>query len=611
VLDTRQDPSIAELVLVVPARFTETAWFLALVLAGIAGLMLLGVHVRTRLLERRARELAAEVQDQTHWLEVERDRTAAALERVAETGAQLRELLVSKSRVFAGLSHELRTPMSLILAPLRELEREAAGALPPTMRGHLGTLRNAVRRLERLTDQFLDLADTQSGTLRLESREVDVGAFLAQCLESARPMAAGKHVTLTLDVPWEAPVRAELDPDHMDKVVVNLLSNAIRHAPSGGHVGVSLRSDDDGANVVFEVRDDGPGVPAEYAEQIFTPFFQAPGATGGMGLGLSLARDVVVLHGGRIEVESSPGTGAAFRVTLPRQRLKGAEPAAAPPGEQVETATPVSTKPEAAPAGPRDRVLIVEDDRELQELLAQRFRRRYEVRTASGGDEALELLHDWTPHLVISDIMMPGLDGLGLCRILKADPALRNIPVVLLTALGDRDHQAQGYASGADDYVVKPFDLEQLSVRAATLLRLVRAIEDRFRSALPAWSSILLRAGADRLDAPSEEFLERLYKTLLEGLGDPDLSVDGIAKALSLSRSSLYRRVRALLGCSPLDVLAEVRLEQAALLLRTTGDQIGTIARRVGFRNAEHFSRRFVAHFGLSPRSYRSRHGRR
>jgi CheY-like chemotaxis protein/two-component sensor histidine kinase len=468
-----------------------------------------------------------------------------------------------------------------------------------------------VQRLEQLTAQFLDLADTQSGTLRLQWREVDLGHFLAECAASMRPVATSKGVGLTLDLPRDVPIRADLDPDQMDKVVVNLLGNAIRHAPSGGTVAVRLGWADDGASVVFSVSDDGPGVPAEFLERIFDPFFQAPGATGGMGLGLSLSRDVVVMHGGRIDVESPPGTGATFRVTLPVRRGEVPDPPLASTALQDDTPAPSPPAPREATSKPRDRVLIVDDERELQAFLADQFRKRYVVRTASSGEEALELLRDWTPHLVISDIMMPGLGGIGLCRILKTNPATRGIPVVLLTALGDRDHQVQGLASGADDYVVKPFDLEQLSLRVANLLRLRRGVEDRFQADMPAWASVLLRSGKDRLDARSEEFLEKLYKTLLEGIGNPDMDVDGIAKALFLSRSSLYRRVRSLLDCSPLDLLAEVRLDQAALLLRTTSDSVSSISSQVGYKNAEHFSRRFTAHFGLPPRSYRTHSGSR
>jgi len=609
--DTRPVSFTSELVLVVPPRFTETGWFPALLISAIAALVLLAVRFRTRLLERRAAELEAEVREQTHWLEVERDRTAAALEKAAETGSQLRELLVTKSRVFAGLSHELRTPMSLILAPLRELDREASGAFPPTARAHLGTLRNAVQRLERLTAQFLDLADTQSGTLRLEKKEVEVGAFLNRCVEAMRPVAEGKRVRVTVNIPTGGSQTAEMDPDHMDKVVVNLLGNGIQHAPAGGKVEVVLLHDDDEATMAFEVRDNGPGVPPEYLDRIFDPFFQAPGATGGMGLGLSFSRDVVVLHGGRIEVESSPENGAVFRVILPLRGPVGPEPAGAPVAPASPTPARGAASSEDGRLQPQDRVLVVEDEVELRGFLVEQFRKLYDARGAGSGEEALELIREWTPNLVISDILMPGLDGIGLCRILKADPATRGIPFVLLTARGDRDHQVQGLASGADDYVVKPFDTEQLSLRVANLLQLRRGIEDRFRDALPAWASILFRAGIGGLDTSSETFLERLYEVLVEGIGNPDLDVDGIAKALFLSRSSLYRRVRELLDCSPLDLLAEVRLEQAALLLRTTTEPVGGVASRVGFRNAEHFSRRFVAHFGLTPRAYRSHQGGR
>jgi signal transduction histidine kinase/DNA-binding response OmpR family regulator len=611
VLGAPSAASTADLVLVVPSRFAETGWFRLLLLSFIGGVILLTVRIRTRLLRRRARELAAEVREQTHWLEVERDRSAAALERVAETGAQLRDLLVTKSRVFAGLSHELRTPMSLILAPLQELEREAAGTFPPTARGHLGTLRSAVQRLERLTAQFLDLADTQSGTLRLACREVDLGEFLARSLDTMRPIAAREGVSLGLEVPRGRPVHAEVDSAHLDTVVVNLVGNGIRHASRpGGQVVVRLRPGGDEATVLIEVSDDGPGVAEEYQDRIFDPFFQASGAAGGMGLGLSISRDIVVLHGGRIEVASPPGAGATFRVILP-----AVPRAARAPGAPVQVSAPTpAPAPVGGGSGPEpavDRILIVEDERELQAFLAEQLRRHYSVRTSGTGDEALAILREWTPHLVISDIMMPGVDGIGLCRILKADPATRSIPVILLTALGDRDHQVQGLAAGADEYVVKPFDLEQLLLRVANLLRLRRGIEDRFRTAMPAWASILYRAGTDRLDSPSEEFLARLYTMLQAELDNPDLDVDAMATRLIMSRSSLYRRVRALLDCSPLDVLAEVRLEQGALLLRSTAEPVNAIAYRVGFKSPEHFSRRFVAHFGLSPRTYRSQQAQR
>lgn len=603
----------ASMVLVVPPRFTETAWFYGLLLAGLAGLVLLVTRLRTRFLAAQARELAAEVREQTHWLEVERDRTVAALDQVRETGARLRNLLETKSRVFAGLSHELRTPMSLILAPLRELERQSEGAFPPEARGHLGTLSKAVHRLERLTAQFLDLADTQSGTLRLRRSEVDAEGFIRECVDSMRPVAEGRGVLVTMVAEPGHPARVHLDPDQMDKVVVNLLDNAIRHAPDGGRVELRLLMAGEGNMLVFEVSDNGPGIPAEYEAQVFDPFFQGPGATGGMGLGLSLCRDVVVLHGGRIEIVDSAWRGVTFRVTLPGGP-GGTMPSAASlqPAGHAQGAPAARRRPtgSAAPAGeeaaaPRERLLVVEDEADLRGFLIGQFDGSHQVRGAGSAEEALEIIRGWRPHLVISDVMMPGLDGIGFCRILKSDPATRTVPVILLTALGDRDHQVRGLSSGADAYVVKPFDLEQLALRVENLLRLRKGVEDRFQAAMPAWASVLYRAGAEDLDESSEGFLEQLYAALVKGIGDPDLDVDGVARALHVSRSSLYRKVRTLLDCSPMDLLAEVRLEQAALRLRTTGDAVSTIAKAVGFRSAAHFSTRFSAHFGLTPTAYR------
>lgn len=601
---TDTDPAtVQRLVLDVPAAWHEARWFLPLGMATLALLLLGGIHVRTRLLSRRAQSLTAEVDEQTHWLTVEHDRTAAALERAAEASARLRNLLTAKSKAFASLSHELRTPMSLVLAPLEELEHLPAGELPPAAREHVGTLRRAVQRLERLTAQFLDLADTQSGTVRIDRRPVDVGSFLRGCVMGIAPVAARKEVELLLQIPDGPPLVARLDQDHMDKVVANLISNAIRYSPAKGTVRIRLLEDGaaEARALLLEVADDGPGIPAELLERIFDPFFQGPNATEGMGLGLALSRDVVVLHGGQIEAFSPPGQGATFRVTLPL----GLEDAVA--GGVAGVILEDAATEEAAGVAVRRRVLVVEDDTELREFLARRLGAQHEVRAVSNGDEALAMLRAWQPDLIVSDIVMPGLDGLALCRILKADPSLRHIPFILLTAKGGQEDRERGLLLGADDYVVKPFEMRQLTLRIANLLRLRQDIADRFQEALPAWASILMRSASRTLDKPSEQFVERLYRVLIDGIADPALDVDSMAKALFMSRATLYRRVRELLSCSPLDLLSEVRLEQAALLLRTEQDTVGSIAARVGFRSAAHFSRRFVAHFGMSPAVYRAR----
>jgi DNA-binding response OmpR family regulator len=388
-------------------------------------------------------------------------------------------------------------------------------------------------------------------------------------------------------------------------------------------------------------------------EHIFDPFYQGPNATEGMGLGLALTRDIVVQHGGRIELVQEPNAGAIFRVTLPRTVAgepavtEGAEHAVAPdrplspeapaaphamsPASAADDAvTPyvpasvhapsaipavTSSSPFAAVAdakellgGPSVRVLLVEDDYDLREFLRERIGVQHEVRTAETGEEALTLMQEWTPDVVISDIIMPGIDGLALCRILKADPATRNIPIMLLTAKGSAEDQERGLMVGADEYLVKPVDVRQLLLRIENLVRLKRSIEQRFKDTMPAWASVLMRGGVGKtMDRDAEQFVARLYRLLVERVGDPALDIDAMARGLNVSRSLLYRRIRESLDCSPHDLLMEVRLEQAALMLRTTDNTVAAIGGRVGFRTAPHFTRRFVAHFGMTPGEYRRR----
>jgi len=605
------DADIASIVLVVPPTFRESVWYQLLLLTGVGALFLVGTSVRTRWLSRRAAMLQREVEQQTHLVREERDRAAAALVQATQVGAQLRDLLTAKSRVFASLSHELRTPMSLIVGPLHELEREADTQFPPVARGYIGAIAGAVRRLQRLTSQFLDLADAQSGVLRVRLQRVAVAPFVQQCVEQLAPLAAARDIRLTVSLPSGMPIDAEMDPDQMDKVVTNLVMNAVKHSPDHGEVRVRIDrvSIDDLPHWTLTVSDDGPGVAPALRERIFEPFFQGPGETEGMGLGLALSRDVIVLHKGRVVVLDA-GPGASFQVTLPCDMTARAEPAlrvAAPVPPPATLDDRGATTP-AHPPRDRRRILIVEDDLPLQVFLAEQLGTAHEVRTVSRGDEALTVLREWPADAVVSDVVMPGLDGVALCRILKADPLTRNIPVVLLTARGAREDQVEGLAAGADDYIVKPFDPEQLRLKVDNLMQLRRNLEDRFRRALPAWSSILLRAGSEPLDRPSEQFLERLYGILVEHIPDQGFDVEQLARSLAMSRASLYRRVKELLDTTPVDLLQTVRLEHAALLLRTEEDTIASIAHRTGFKWAPTFTVRFTSHFGMTPSAYRALH---
>jgi signal transduction histidine kinase len=418
--------------------------------------------------------------------------------RLQKANEELKELDEAKSRFFANVSHELRTPLTLLIGPLETLlttETEARRVVV------LEAMATNARRLLRQVDALLDVAKLESGRLRLEPMTADLGRLLSELVTAAAPHAARRGVRLAGERLDELPV-FPFDPPKMEIVAANLISNALKFTPDGGRV--TVRADPGPERIVFEVEDDGPGIPEAELERIFERFHQVDGSMSreqaGTGLGLALARELARLHGGDITVRSRPGAGSVFRVELPRR------PAAAPerrrrPRRREDQLAQVRTESQAAreyawrsmsdtlladvelprlrpeslphpepPAG-APVVLLVEDNDDLRNFLASRLLRRYRVETAADGAAGLEAARRVQPDIVVSDVMMAGMDGYELCRRLRADPAFAAVPVLLLTARAGSEAVAEGLDVGADDYVVKPFALRELEARIAAHLR--------------------------------------------------------------------------------------------------------------------------------------------
>ncbi len=426
--------------------------------------------------------------------------TSAELEA---TLAQLREADRLKNEFFANVSHELRTPLTLIMAPVDEMLGKVTGAL----RTGLEVVRRNASRLLRMIDDLLDLARLEGGRLRLHVAPLDLGEIVDRVVSAARPTAERNGQTLTVEA--GAPIEGLFgDPHRVEIVVTNLVGNALKFTPQGGSIRVSMTADAEHAHL--EVVDTGPGIPEDQRERIFERFYQIYGSErrrhGGAGIGLALARDLARLHGGDLVVVPGDGRGARFRLTLPL----GAEGidaetierrnaiAAEHPGRRLEdrqVAVPALEAPRAeiAPAddgpvlferGRRARILVAEDEDDLREFLASMLRPRFDVVVASDGEAALALAREVRPDLVLTDVMMPGTSGNDLCRAIKSDPSLRATPVIMLTARSGADAALEGYASGADDFVPKPFHVQVLLARIRahlTLRSLTLQIADRAR----------------------------------------------------------------------------------------------------------------------------------
>lgn len=410
---------------------------------------------------------------------------------LADALERLRELDDLKNEFFANVSHELRTPLTLILAPIDDLlSRESSASSADALR----MIRRNAHRLLRLIDDLLNLARLDVGGLRLTIAELDLGELARRVVEAARPAAQAHAIELCLDT--SASTQDVFgDPHRLEMILTNLVGNALKFAPDGGNVTVAVRSDQDGATL--SVSDDGPGIPDSARERIFERFYQAEGSErrhhGGAGIGLALVRELCELHDGKVEVDSTPGRGSTFSVWLPagREHFRRAivEPRRAhieehptrgaydPFAHDAQQATvcpsaPANLKPIRMERGRRGRVVVAEDEDDLRSFLASALESECEVLSARDGAEALQLVRTHRPDLVLTDVMMPGVSGIDLCRLVKQDRALQNTPVILLTALTGSDAALEGYNSGADDFVSKPFHTRVLIARVRAQLRL-------------------------------------------------------------------------------------------------------------------------------------------
>jgi signal transduction histidine kinase/DNA-binding response OmpR family regulator len=530
---------------------------------------------------------------------------------VAERTADLARLDADKSRLFANVSHEFRTPLTLTIGPLEDLRDGLHGELPADARRPVGlAIRNA-RRLLGLVDQLLDVARLDAGAVRLSAARVDLGAAVGRTVEAFHPLAERLGVGLTSEA-LDAPVAVDLDVDQFDKVMANLLSNAFKFTPRGGEIHVALSATDHVARVA--VSDTGPGIPPEDVPHVFDRFYRAdeadPARGPGTGIGLSLARELVELHGGSIRVESEVGVGSRFVVSLPRAvgagglggdgqpRPVAVEAGALLPGRDGDG--PAAPAP-PEPGDDATTVLVVDDHPGIRAYVGRHLgaardgRAPYRIVEARDGAEGLALARAHLPDLVVSDVMMPGTDGVELCRALKAEAETDFIPVVLLTAKAGEEATLAGLGVGADDYVTKPFNVRALAARVDNLIDGRRKLRDRLADA-PAPRPPL----PDGLDPETAAFLRSVQAAVEDGLADEDFGVDALAEAVGVSRSVLYRRFEPL-DETPNRYLRNARLARADRLLRDRAGGVGEVAYAVGFKSVAHFSRAFREVYGVPP----------
>ena len=510
-----------------------------------------------------------------------------------------------KLRFFTNVSHEFRTPLTLITGQLELLL--AQHDIRPSVYNRVLSAWKSVHRMNDMVDELIDIRRQEFNSLTLKLRHEDFAAFAREIWLTFSDHAAARRIDYRFDAPDE-PVEVWFDRRQMEKVLNNLLSNAFKFTPDGGSVLLSLCRREE--TLCFTVSDSGIGIAPEHLDRVFERFWQAADSSAatesyGSGIGLSIAKSIVELHGGSIEVESKLHCGTTFSVQLSLARPEASANRLFPPAsvcyhEQPDAlSSPVMSglKPDKSV-----KLLVVEDNIELTEFLRSFFEQIWEVRTAVDGAAGLEIARTWQPNLVLSDIMMPGMSGLEMCRNLKTEILTSHIPIVLLTARNGSDHEIEGLETGADDYIVKPFNLRILVVRCRNIVVQRQQWQTRFRIAenCPPQSTVGTR---DR------QLLDQAARIVERYLTDATFDVNIFAREIGMSRSLLYLKLKGLTGQTPNDFILSMRMKRSLVYLTTDpGQSISEIAYDVGFSSPSYFSRCFREHFGMTPNEWRKTH---
>jgi signal transduction histidine kinase/DNA-binding response OmpR family regulator len=581
-------------------------------------------------LEQVVKERTKEINRKSHQLE----KQTILLKDQAE---RLKELDHAKSRFFANISHEFRTPLTLIVGPLEQI---LSSHLPDGVKNKLNLMHRNSHRLLTLINRLLDLSRIDSGKMKLRAAPWDIISFLKGILASFEHSTRESKLILEFQTPGES-IILYFDVEKLEEVFTNLLSNAVKFTPIGGKITVSVKSimekEEDFPMGFLEVsvRDTGIGIPQDQLVHIFDRFFQVESHERkhkGSGIGLALTRELVTLHHGKIDVNSrvgeNSGTEFILRFPLGKSHLKPQEIAVSSeiprdkPGErlgpvedekkQLETEfeeevtvesqwTEKDTKTETHEIEPdtvKHTILVVEDNPDMLQFIRESIEPHYTVEEAGDGEEGIKRAQTIIPDLIISDIMMPKRDGYELCQRLKTDIKTSHIPIILLTAKASESSKVQGLETGADDYIIKPFNMKILVTRIKNLIDLRGQLQEKFQR------QMLMQPVEIEVSSIDQKFLQQLQEIIEKHMSDEDLNVEGLSEKMDISRVTLNKKILALTGETATAFIRSYRLKRAMQLLKENFGTVLDVALEVGFSNPSYFARCFKEKFHQLPSAF-------
>ena len=582
-------------------------WKTKLALVSYALIFILGLYILNKITKTRIKEKQI----------IANERNNRHLEK---------ELNEKKLQFFTNISHEFRTPLSLIIGPLEDIIKNNSDDLPKRIKEKHNTIYKNTNRLYRLINELLDFRKLDLNKIKLKASELNLVSFTKGVLSHFKEEAFIKNIHLSIDTDLQS-IMIWADHSMLEKIIFNLLSNAFKVTPEGGAITIDLSAKEDLVKlplankknkikgIEISISDTGPGLKKEQIDKIFERFYQVDNLNktyyGSTGIGLEVVQNFVKLHRGKIKVKSKIGKGTKFTITLPAEKTyfskneilnKTIETQIKEPTFITNTNSSTSIveyETENENISPHA-LLIVEDNTELRNYLKNELKSHYKILLAKNGNEGLQLAKEFLPDIIMTDVIMPEMDGFIFCKHIKSDIKTSHIPLLMLTAKTQIENRIEGIENGADAYIVKPFDVSLLKLRLSQLITSRQLIFNKY-------FSIISDSNNSNITPLDKDFIEKVLGYINESIGDPNLNVESLASQLNLSRSQFYRKIKALTNQTANEFIRNIRLLRAKQIIERGNNNISEVCYKVGFSSPSYFTKCFKSHFGVLPKEVYSK----